>query len=102
MTSKKSNVNINVFGKYDVLRQGEYSYIDEYGDIAKAKYKHLDRVNADMLIKFIKDIMDDPYLIEVHFIDNKIYYSTFNCFDGTGEDMTLTITEIHNGQKANK
>ena len=71
-TIKMKSFNINVFGIYDVIRQGEYSYIDEYGDIAKEKYKHIDKVDGGVLIDIIKDILGNPYLIEIHFIDNII------------------------------
>ena len=101
-TVKTKSFNINIFGIYDVIREGEYSYIDEYGDIAKEKYKHIDKVDGGILIDFIKDILGDPYLIEIHFIDNIINYSTFNPDNGTGEDMTLTITEAHNEHETNK
>lgn len=88
---KMESFNINIFGKYKVIKQGEYSYIDEYGDIAKEKYNHIDKVDGGILIDFIKDILCNPYLIEIHFIDNIIDYSTFNPDNGTGEDMILTI-----------
>ena len=101
-TIKMKSFNINIFGIYKVIKQGEYSYIDEYGDIVKEKHNHIDKVDGGILIDFIKDILGDPYLIEIHFIDNIINYSTFNPDNGTGEDMILTITEVHNGQKANK
>ena len=101
-TIKMKSFNVNIYGKYSIIIEGEHSYIDEYGDIAKEKYNHINKVDGGVLIYFIKDIVGDPHLIEIHFIDNIISYSTFNPDNGTGEDMILTITEVHNGQKANK
>lgn len=101
-TIKMKSFNINIFGIYEFIKKGEYSYIDEYGDIVKEKYNRIDKVNGGVLIDYIKDILSDPNLTEIHFIDNIFNYSTFNPENGTGENMTLTITEVNNGQKANK
>lgn len=99
---KIKSFNINIFGKYKFVRQGKYSYIDEYGNIVEEKYNHTDKISGDRIIDFIKLLVNERDLIEIHFFDNKLYYSTFNPDNGTGVDITVTIKEMHNGQKANK
>ena len=103
-------MNICVYGKYRVKCVNRYDYITEYDYdcggsplFAKGTERFTKTESGSDVIERIKRELNNPQILSADFTDNKIHFQFFDPYNGTGQDIIYTLTEVHNGNgKRNK
>lgn len=84
-------MNICIFGNYVIEYENKYCYINEDGDHSDGIASQRMTLDGGELIKKIVEYINDPLFLEMNIKENQIYFSLFDPFDGTGDNITLTI-----------
>ena len=93
-------MNICAFGKYKVSYTNKYDYVSEYDwDMQENVYSH-DKstwkrtMQGGELIDFIAKLLKEKDVIDFSDKDNSIFISTFDSWNGTGEDIRIKYMAV--------